>query len=136
MMIGKKNMPKRINESIPLDSKVVVFEARLFSQLLNTGQFTDNEVYKIIDKITVDGNDESAFIRLKTAIQDLLLELGITPAGLSCMSGGFSPKYSGRQIAEVNDVEQLLDDKDRANVVQISSVVANKLIRAGVNSTE
>jgi len=82
--------------------------------------------------------DETKHKELKVAVEDLLLELRIGPAELRIMSHGYSPDYPG-MIQDENTGEPVLDNllnghsKRRTySKVQLSQVVAKKLIAAGV----
>jgi len=83
--------------------------------------------------------DETKHKELKVAVEDLLLELRIGPAELRIMSHGYSPDYPG-MIQDKNTGEPVLDNlnghsKRRTySKVQLSQVVAKKLIDAGVLS--
>jgi len=70
--------------------------------------------------------------RLKIAVQDLLSELRITPNGLAAMAEGFSPSYPGKINVSPSGAELNLHDTDRMNTINISKVVAVKLMDAGV----
>ena len=64
--------------------------------------------------------------QLQASIQDLLCELGICTASLKIMASGYSPYYPGCPDVGVER------DADLHPRVQISKVVAQKLINAGV----
>jgi len=121
-----------MSESIAPDKKVLVYEAALFGKLLNTGQFTDEKVYRIIDEISVAGNNNDPYVQLLNAVQDMLSELGITEVGLTCMADGYSPNYPGKIAVDIKGCEKIIDMEDMNNKVQLSKVVAQKLINAGV----
>lgn len=70
-------------------------------------------------------DENSMSQKLKTATEDLLIELGISPVSLEIMSEGYSPNYRHQHGVEHTDDLHRLVPK-----VQISSVVASKLINA------
>jgi len=67
---------------------------------------------------------ENKYEQLKVAVQDLLCELRIGEVSLRIMAKGYSPSYPGGPGMEVA--------KEPGNVVQISQVVAQKLLDAGI----
>ena len=64
------------------------------------------------------------FDQLRVAIQDLLTELRVDPSDLHAMAEGYSPDYPGGPNGELPSMSRCK--------VQISMVVANKLIDADV----
>ena len=70
--------------------------------------------------------------QLKTAVQDLLSELRIGPIDLTLMSDGFSPDYPGATQYFVSVKNRDVLYKGSTCKIQISQVVARKLIDADV----
>lgn len=66
-------------------------------------------------------------VQLQVAVQDLLCELRIDETALKFMSRGYSPDYPG-----------VLGKREHSSFpkVQLSAIVAQKLINAGVLSEE
>ena len=64
--------------------------------------------------------------KLKVAVQDLLAELRIGPAELKVMAKGYSPDYPGAPF------DKYLSRSADCCKIQLSQVVARKLVKAGV----
>jgi len=68
---------------------------------------------------------EDKYEQLRVATQDLLCELNIRPSFLRLMAKGYSPSYPGTPETEKWEVYP-------SHKVQLSQVVANKLLDAGI----
>lgn len=113
-----------------LETNVIIKRAGLFDFLRQNGM-SEEDANRKIDAITEE-SDSTKFPPLVTAVQDLLSELDITTVGLVCMSQGFSPSYPGKTEVDLGMATAKVTKNDQNNKVQLSSVVARKLICAGV----
>lgn len=84
---------------------------------------------KVVDAVVGLFEMDTQSDKLKNAVQDLLSELRIDEYCLEIMAEGYSPDYPGARFPSM--------DSDWVNPkpkVQLSKVVAKKLIEAGVIS--
>ncbi len=72
----------------------------------------------------------SKYEQLKTAVQDLLLELRIDPSCLEAMARWYSPDYAGAYPVAIDP--RIANWKNPHCKVQLSQVVAMKLVEAGI----
>ncbi len=70
-------------------------------------------------------SDQAQYNQLLSATRDLLSELRVGPENLEVMAKGYSPDYPGAPTSDPGKPSQCK--------VQLSKVVAGKLIAAGVN---
>jgi len=128
----KLNCPECGSEHVDASEKGVRFEKNgdQFSwfRCVNCGY--NWEVHLGYDR---DRRKANKYEQLRVAVQDLLSELRIDEGCLRVMALGYSPDYPGGTAKELMDnLKKISLWKDSYCKVQLSKVVAQKLIDAGV----